>query len=240
MIVGSTQQFTSKVAGGLSPYTYQWYLNDSAVPGATANNWNFTTTTAGHYKVYLNVTDALNVKVQSNIITNITVNPLPTGTINPVYLMLSTQQQATFSKGQELTFTVTVLNQQNPQLEASLTLTITGPGGYSFYDFQPINVSANGVGEYSFSWVVPNVDGTYVLETSLAPAQLTAYDAKWIEVGESSIGSAPSQGTSFVVLKSLTTAVSVFPVLFGIQVFGGVYSSLLSPQKGKKHRKFLI
>jgi hypothetical protein len=76
-----------------------------------------------------------------------------------------------------------VLNRLNPQLKTTLTLTITGPGGYSFFDFQPINVSANSVGEYSFSWLVPNVEGTYMVETSLVTAQLTAYDAKWVAVG---------------------------------------------------------
>jgi hypothetical protein len=75
-----------------------------------------------------------------------------------------------------------VLNQLNPQLETTLTLAITGPGGYSFYDFQPINVSAKSVDEYSFNWVVPDAKRTYFVETSLVPIQLTAYDAKWLQI----------------------------------------------------------
>jgi hypothetical protein len=40
-----------------------------------------------------------------------------------------------------------------------------------------INFSA-----WGFSWVVPDVAGTYVAEVGLVPAQLTAYDAAWIKV----------------------------------------------------------
>ena len=37
--------------------------------------------------------------------------------------------------------------------------------------------------DYSFSWVVPDSAGTYVVEVGLVPTQLTAYDAVWLEVG---------------------------------------------------------
>jgi hypothetical protein len=77
---------------------------------------------------------------------------------------------------------VDVLNQLNPALNSSLALTVTGPAGYGYYDFQSINVTANSVGEYTFNWIIPNVAGTYVLETNLIPPQLTAYDSQWIEV----------------------------------------------------------
>jgi hypothetical protein len=79
-------------------------------------------------------------------------------------------------------FGVTVFNRLSPELEAALTLTVTGPGGYYYYDFQPVAVAADGVGDYSFSWVVQDVSGTYVVEVGLVPAQLTAYDATWLEV----------------------------------------------------------
>ena len=82
--------------------------------------------------------------------------------------------------GSPLTFGVTVLNQLSPSLNSSLTLTVTGPSGYYLYDFQPIAVAANETKDYSFSWVVPDVAGTYVVEVGLVPAQLTAYDAAWL------------------------------------------------------------
>jgi hypothetical protein len=99
-----------------------------------------------------------------------------------VYLLLNTDPPATPLRGQEVTFEATVLNQQNPPLQTTLTLTITGPDGYSHYDFQPINVGANDGFDYSFNWAAPNVVGTYVVATGLAPATLTAYDAKRLGV----------------------------------------------------------
>jgi len=175
---GQSQTFSSSITGGLAPYTYQWYINNTAVPQATYPNWTFTPRANGNYIVHLNVTDSLGSEVKSNIAGEINVYS--------VYLMI--YSQASYSSGEQVSLKVTVLNQQNPKLETSLALTITGPAGYSFYDFQPINVSANSVNEYSFNWVVPNFDGTYIIEASLVPTQLTAYDAKWVEVSEQNNG----------------------------------------------------
>jgi subtilisin family serine protease len=100
------------------------------------------------------------------------------------HLLLTVEpDQATYVGGQSVTFTVNVLNQLNPALESTLTLTVTGPDGYYDFDFQSINVSADDVREYSFTWNVPAASGTYVVEASLVPPQLTAYDAAWLKVG---------------------------------------------------------
>ena len=99
------------------------------------------------------------------------------------HLLLSVQpKQATYAKGQSLTLLVTVFNQLNPALEGILTLTVSGSGKYGYFDFQTINVTANAVREYSFEWNIPDVAGTYVVEASLVPPQLTAYDAAWLKV----------------------------------------------------------
>jgi subtilisin family serine protease/3',5'-cyclic AMP phosphodiesterase CpdA len=104
-------------------------------------------------------------------------------TENQSHLLLSVEPlQTVYSRGQPLTLMVNVLNQANPALETTLTLTVTGPNGYGYYDFQPIIVSADAVREYSFVWNVPVVTGTYVVEVGLVPAQLTAYDAAWLNV----------------------------------------------------------
>jgi hypothetical protein len=225
---GQSITFNASVTGGKTPYTYQWYVNDTLVPGATNSNWTFLPRANSNYQIYVNVTDSLGNHAKSNIAD---IN------VCSVYLMLSTDQQ-TYSKGQQLTFIVTVLNQQNPQLVSTVALTITGPGGYSFYDFQPINVSANGVGEYSFNWVFPNVAGTYVVETSLVPAQLTAYDAKWLEANELPTEFGYSSAHSLVVSKSLVNGVYALFVLVGSQALSRVYSVVLPKYKGKKLRTF--
>jgi hypothetical protein len=60
------QNFSSIVADGTSPYTYQWYLNGTAVPSATHSNWTFTPTSAGLYTVYANITDSVGMQATSN------------------------------------------------------------------------------------------------------------------------------------------------------------------------------
>jgi hypothetical protein len=101
----------------------------------------------------------------------------------PVHLMLSVDpSQTTYSGGQSLTLSVTVFNEFNPALDSTLTLTVTGPSSYYLYDFQPIELEANEVKDYSFSWIAPESAGTYIIEVGLVPAQLTAYDSMWLEV----------------------------------------------------------
>jgi subtilisin family serine protease len=98
-----------------------------------------------------------------------------------VHLLLTVEpDQATYVRGQSVTFVVNAFNRLNPPLESILTLTVSGPSGYYFYDFQSISVAVDVVREYSFNWVVPDVAGTYVVEVSLVPSMLTAYDAVWL------------------------------------------------------------
>jgi len=100
-----------------------------------------------------------------------------------VYLLLTVEpNQAAYMRDQSVTFAVDVFNQWNPPLESTLTLTVTGPSGYYFFDFQRISVAADMVNEYCFSWDVPDVAGTYGVEVGLVPPLLTAYDAVWLEV----------------------------------------------------------
>ena len=210
----------------VAPYTYQWYINDTAVPGATYVNLIFTPRANGNYRIHVNVTDSLGSQAKSNVAGDINVFS--------VYLILNTEPSTTYSSGQQVSLTVTVMNQQNPKLETTLSFTITGPGGYVFYDFQPISTSANGITEYVFNWVVPNVAGTYMVETSLVPTQLTAYDARLLQAGESLTGSGYSPVNGFVVLESLGNGIFAFLVLVGSQSLIGVCGITLPKFKIKK------
>lgn len=99
-----------------------------------------------------------------------------------LYLMLSVDpDQATYARGQSVTFDVSVLNKLSSSVTSTLTLSVTGPGGYGYFDLDRINAKA-GISEHSFDWTVPNVAGTYVVEVSLVPLHLTAYDAAWLGV----------------------------------------------------------
>ena len=102
-----------------------------------------------------------------------------------VHIMLTVDPlQSVYAEGQPLALKVTVFDGLLP-LDSTLTLTVTGPSSYYLYDFQAIEVEANEVKDYSFSWVVPDAAGRYVVEVGLVPAQLTAYDVAWLEVGTS-------------------------------------------------------
>jgi peptidoglycan/xylan/chitin deacetylase (PgdA/CDA1 family) len=174
MHIGQSQAFSSSVSGGNPPFSYHWCLNGTAVLGANGLTWTFTPRTTGYYLIYLNVTDGLGYRVKSNV---------ADVSVSAVYLVLTAElNQGSYSKGQLVTLTVNVFNNLNPALQSTLTLTITGQYGYSYFDVHPINVSAGTVGEYSFTWAVADVAGTYVVQVGLVPAQLTAYDELWLKV----------------------------------------------------------
>lgn len=66
---GQTMTLTVVVAGGLEPYSYQWYKNNNAIPGANAATYEKTslaTTDSGTYKVVVH-------DVYGNIISSSTV-----------------------------------------------------------------------------------------------------------------------------------------------------------------------
>jgi outer membrane protein assembly factor BamB len=77
MNVGQSQVFSSRVMGGTSPYTFQWYLDDAPVSGATDASWTFTPTSAGSYTVYLEVTDDLGtLAISTSASASVTVPPI--------------------------------------------------------------------------------------------------------------------------------------------------------------------
>jgi len=73
--VNQSASFASAVYWGTPPYAYQWYLNGTAFPNATAPGWDFKANCSGLYNVYVNVTDGVGVSVKSNIVT-VTVYPV--------------------------------------------------------------------------------------------------------------------------------------------------------------------
>jgi beta propeller repeat protein len=78
MLAGQSVTFTSTVAGGYTPYGYQWYLNGNPVSGATSPSWAFTPAAPGVYYVYLIVTDAKANSAQSQT-ARAAVTPVPVG-----------------------------------------------------------------------------------------------------------------------------------------------------------------
>jgi hypothetical protein len=94
--VGQSRLFTSSVTGGISPYTYQWYLNGTPISGAMSANWTFTPSSSGSCTLYLEVTDAVNVNAMSNT-ANVTVNRAPSVSISPSSAILDLGQSRLFT-----------------------------------------------------------------------------------------------------------------------------------------------
>lgn len=97
--VGESITFTSTVSGGEPAYNYQWYLNGSAVSGATSPTWTFAPTTQGSYIIYVNVTDNLGKTAKSNE---------ASVTVAPKLVVLIFPTEALIIVGQSITFTSSV------------------------------------------------------------------------------------------------------------------------------------
>lgn len=96
MDIGQQRSLTSTVTHGTPPYTYQWFLNGVAVSGAVNSTWIFQPSSAGTYNIYVNVTDNVNIKAKSSIVT-MTVNTIPSVTISPGSVVMDVGQSHTFS-----------------------------------------------------------------------------------------------------------------------------------------------
>jgi hypothetical protein len=97
-------------------------------------------------------------------------------------LLMTVPNQGSYSGRQNVAFNVDVFNQRSSALNSTLTLSVSGPDGYGYFDFQNVAVLAKSVGEYSFVWRTPQTAGTYVVEVELVAPLTSAYDAVWLDV----------------------------------------------------------
>jgi parallel beta-helix repeat protein len=188
--VGQSQTLNSTVSGGTSPYSYQWYVNGTAVSGATGPTWTYKSTSAGSYIINLRATDSAAPTanaVASNIAT-FTVDALPSVTVSPSSTMMDV--------GQSKTFTSNVTGGTAPYkyqwylngtavsgaMSSSWTLTPTFSRSYTVY----VNVTDNlGVGAKSN---VASVTVNPVLSATVSPVSVT------LDVGQSQIFTANAIG----------------------------------------------
>ena len=94
--IGQPVSFTTTASGGITPYAYQWYLDDNVVSGATASSWTFTPSSAGAYAVYVIITDNLGSTAKSNT-ASVYVSPSLTVSISPLSAAIDIGQSQSFT-----------------------------------------------------------------------------------------------------------------------------------------------
>jgi hypothetical protein len=67
--VGQLATLSTAASGGTPPYSYQWYLNDKPISGATTTTYVFNPSSAETYNIYVAIRDSANTTVNSNTIT---------------------------------------------------------------------------------------------------------------------------------------------------------------------------
>jgi hypothetical protein len=136
MDVGQSKTFTSTVIGGTSPYSYEWYLDNGPVSGATSASWTYTPSSPGSHTVYLNVTDAVNATTISNTVP-ITVNGPLSVIILPTSATLDIGQSKLFNStvsGGTLPFAYQWYSNGSPTgTGATWAFTPASAGSYSIY-----------------------------------------------------------------------------------------------------------
>lgn len=160
LYISQSQTFTFSMSGGTSPYTYQWYLNGTAVSGATSSSWTFTPSSAGTYTIYVKVTDAVSAVVTSSTATFNAIGPKGGTSIlyegfenwntNGWYSILAGNGQATIESS--------IVHSGTHALNSSLT-----PSGRAFYDYNlpavsPYYANPYYVYVYLYIRIFPNLD----------------------------------------------------------------------------------
>ncbi len=90
---GSTDDFTASASGGLSPYTYEWYVNGNYL--SSSSRFNYTFSGIGTYIVSVDVKDSNGFTVSENL--TVTVNALPAVSISAAHTSIDIDISDSFS-----------------------------------------------------------------------------------------------------------------------------------------------
>jgi len=201
--VGESVSFTSSVSGGKTPYSYQWYLNGTAVSGATSPTWTFTPVTTGYYIVYLNVTDSAPNTAKSNE-ASVTVAPPLTVSISPM--------SASILVGQSVTFTSTV------------------SGGYAPYSYQWYLDGAPVSGATTSAWVfTPATSGIYYVYLKVIDDNNNVAQS---ETARITVSTVPVGGYS-IPIQVQTKTEPIIPYIALIAILTAIFTKLRPKTKRK-------
>jgi hypothetical protein len=104
-----------------------------------------------------------------------------TGSVPPTPTVLLSAP-ANGTDGQTMTLSLTVFNPTSSVLNANLTISITGPGGYTLFDVLPAKVDATSQSKVFYDWAVPNQPGAYTITLGLLPPTPEGVDIETIQV----------------------------------------------------------
>ena len=183
---GQSQQFTSSVSGGTSPFTYQWFLNNVAVPSANSTSWKFTAGSSGIFEVCVNVTDSVDFMAESNTV-SVMVNRLPSVSVSPTSVTLDVDKSQVF--------TSSVSGGTSPytyQWYQNGTAIVGATG--SSYNFTPFSN-----GHYNF---YVNVTDSADAKAESNTAKTTVNNALYIIISPSSVTLDADQSRTFISTAS--------------------------------------
>ncbi|WP_276968289.1 PKD domain-containing protein, partial [Metallibacterium scheffleri] len=132
--IGNSVTFTATGSGGTGSYAYQWYMNGSAISGATYSTYMTPFSHKGIPAFYAIITDSYGVKSKSNTITE-TVNSDPSVTIHSTKTTIDSGQSSQFFSsvsGGTGTYTyLWVLGANTLSHNTSFTHIFSTPGTYN-------------------------------------------------------------------------------------------------------------
>ena len=178
--IGQSALFNSTISGGTLPYTYQWYVNGTAVTGANLSSWTFAPSYSGFYNVYANLTDNIGFVAESNV-APVIVNPPPSVSVSPSAVVIDVGQSQLFTStvsGGTLPYSYQWYLDSAPVSganNATWTFTPASSGSYSVY----VNVTdgVNFVAESKTAQVTVNPP----LTASVSPSSVV------MDVGQSQL-----------------------------------------------------
>jgi hypothetical protein len=201
---GQSVAFTSTTNGGVPPYSYQWYLNDSAVSGATSNSWTFALQPIGNYSVYINVTDSLGNIAKSNE-ASVTVVPQLAVSISPM--------SASMLVGQSIQFTS------------------TASGGYPPYSYQWYLNSAPVSGATLSNWTfTPTTSGIYYIQLKVTDSKANTAQS---DPARTTVATVPVGGYS-ISIQVHTKTEPVLPYIALVAIFTVISTKLRLKNKRKR------
>ena len=184
--VGQSKSFSSTLAGGTSPFSFQWYQNGIAVLGAIGSTYAYTSTLTGTDAIYVRVTDNCGEVAVSDTVSVTVYSKLLAPSLNVSSTAIDQGQSVTFNSS--LTTGIeTVKYTKTPSLEFTEAL------------YSPSSHSSTSTGFSSIR--------VYSLVASLAATSGTAAcSAQWLQKAPTANSYTPISGATSPSYSFATTA----------------------------------